>query len=88
MENTEGNGTPPSVEPCGSFPGPELSRSRRLPSVLGWEGPDPSNRLLKSLGVDPEGLERVLKASKPNGARESRPIMERRDSDKKQEILH
>ncbi len=86
VENTEGKGTPPSVGPCGSFPGPEFSRSRRLvPSALGWEGPAPSSRLLKSLGLDPEGLERVPKESRPNGARESRPITERRDSETKQE---
>lgn len=64
--------------PWESFPGPELSRSRRLePSAFGWAGLEPSRRLLKSLGLEPEGLDRVLKQSRPNGGRGSRPIIER-----------
>ena len=80
VEKTDGKGTPPSAVPWESFPGPELSRSRRLePSALGWVGLEPSRRLLKSLGLEPEGLDRVLKQSRPKGGRESRPIIERRE---------
>lgn len=80
MEKTEGKGTPPSPVPWESFPGPELSRSRRLePSAFGWAGLEPSSKLLKSLGLEPEGLDRVLKQSRPKGGRESRPIIERRE---------
>lgn len=82
-ENTEGKGTPLSGA-WGSLPGPELSRSRRLvPSVLGCVGPDPKRRLLNILGLGPDGLERLLKASRPKGVRESRAIMDRKELESK-----
>lgn len=75
---TEGNGTPLSPGPWGSFPGPELSRSRRLdPSGLDWAMLEPSKRLLNSLGLEAEGFERALRESRPKGGRLSRLIMER-----------
>lgn len=50
-----------------------------MPSALGWVGPELSSRLLKSLGVGPVGLDSVLKASRPKGARASRLIMARKE---------
>lgn len=42
---------------------------------------EPSNRLLKSLGLEAEGLDRALSESRPKGGRVSRLIMERSDPD-------
>lgn len=79
---TEGNGTPLSPGPWGSLPGPELSKSRRLdPSGLDWAILGPSNKLLKSLGLETEGFDRAPRESRPNGGRLSRFIMERSEPD-------
>ena len=52
----------------GSFPGPEWRRSRRLePSVLLLEAVGPSNRLLKSFGVNGETFAVELNESSPKG---------------------
>lgn len=78
MVNTEGNGTPLSPGPWGSLPGPEFSKSLKLdPSGFDWAILGPSNKLLNSLGLEAEGLERALSESKPKGGRLSRFIMER-----------
>lgn len=42
---------------------------------------EPSSRLLKSLGLEAEGLDRALSESRPKGGRASRLIMERSDPD-------
>lgn len=42
---------------------------------------EPSSRLLKSLGLEAEGLDRALRESRPKGGRVSRLIMERSDPD-------
>lgn len=42
---------------------------------------EPSSRLLKSLGLEAEGLDRALSESSPKGGRVSRLIMERSDPD-------
>lgn len=79
---TEGNGTPLSPGPWGSFPGPELSKSRRLdPSGLDCAMLEPSKRLLNSLGLEAEGFDRALRESRPKGGRLSRLIMERSEPD-------
>ncbi|TNN58461.1 hypothetical protein EYF80_031352 [Liparis tanakae] len=68
--------------PWGSFPGPELSRSRRLdPSGLDWVMLEPSNRLLNSFGLEADGFDRALSESRPKGGRLSRLIMERSEPD-------
>lgn len=43
--------------------------------------PEPNNRLLNSLGLEPEGFDRALSESRPNGALLSRPIMDRSELD-------
>lgn len=79
---TEGNGTPLSPGPWGSFPGPELSRSRRLePSGLHCAVLEPSSKLLKSLGLEAEGFDKTPSESRPKGGRLSRFIIERSEPD-------
>lgn len=42
---------------------------------------EPSNRLLKSLGLEAEGFDRAVSESRPKGGRLSRLIMERSEPD-------
>lgn len=68
VEKTGGKGMPVSKGVWGSFPGPEWRRSRRLePSVLLLEAVGPSNRLLKSFGVNGETFAVELNESSPKG---------------------